>query len=545
MKFRPATPARRPTVLARAAQSLNAGDAGNTALLCRQGLRSRPADAGLWRLLGVALLRLGDISGSIDALRKAVAHAPGLALAHLNLGSAMRAAGHTDEALACFERAIELDPRLAAAHYNVGNTQLSARRLEASVLAFDAATRLAPDHFGAWFNRGHALKALGQLEEAAASYRQALRIQPGSGEAWWALADHKGVRLTEEDAAQMTSRREHPALSESSRVALEFALARAQEELGRYDEAFASLLSANRRQRNLVRYDSVAYEQQVDSVMSHFSDLRLARTEAADTGLCGRPGDAPIFIISMPRSGSTLVDQILSSHSRVTSTDEPDTMERLVQSLSAERHLEFPHCLVHASGEGGIAPWNLVAPNTRDTLARTYLAETRALVGDAERFTDKSLGNGLLVGLIATLLPHARFVLVERDPLDTGLSCWRQLFARGHAYSYDLAELGHRLRQHQRLAKHWQELMPERVLSLRYEDLVQDLESQARRLLDFCELDWQAQCLDFHQNPRAVLTASASQVRRPLYTTAIGRWQHYAAHLHGLQEALTASSAAP
>jgi tetratricopeptide (TPR) repeat protein len=467
-----------------------------------------------------ALLRAGQPEEGIRALRSAVRHGPGFALAHLNLGSALRSAGQGEEAVACFRRALALEPTLAAAHYNLGNALLASRQPLAAMPAFDAATRLAPGHFGAWFNRGHALKAVGRLDESAESYRQALRIDPASGQAWWALADHKGVRFSADEVACMEQLRGQAGLGAPAITALEFALARAWEDLGRDEEAFELLRSANRRQRQQVHYDAGAHEREVDRIVAWFDRDRLAGAAAAGVG---DPG--PIFVVSMPRSGSTLVDQILATHDEVTSTDEPDTLQRMVEALAPGQPSAWTEALGELEGR-----WA--------SFGRRYLEQTRPQAGGRTRFTDKSLGNVALVGLIALALPQARVVLVARDPMDTCLSCYRQLFARGHEYSYDLQELGHRYRQYRRLMAHWREVLPGRVLDLGYEDLVDDLEGQARRLLSFCGLPWQPRCLDFHASDRMVLTASAAQVRKPLYRSAIGRWQRYAAQLQPLRAAL-------
>jgi hypothetical protein len=242
----------------------------------------------------------------------------------------------------------------------------------------------------------------------------------------------------------------------------------------------------------------------------------------------GDPDPAPIFVVGLPRSGSTLIEQILASHSLVEATHELPEVGRLIQQLNRERRdrVAYPEAVRDLADDAWAA------------LGRSYLARSRQYRGNAPRFVDKNPNNFASIGLLSLILPNAKFINARRHPLDTCLSCYRQLFARGQPFTYDLVELGEYYLQYDRMMAHWHAVLPERVLDVQYEAVVADQGRQTRRLLEFCGLPWEDACLRYHETQRAIRTASSEQVRLPIYTTSIGTWRNYARELERLIEIL-------
>jgi hypothetical protein len=296
---------------------------------------------------------------------------------------------------------------------------------------------------------------------------------------------------------------------------------------GAYDEAFQHFQEGNRRRREQFLqegqgFDRAAHSELVDRLLRVFTADYFERVRGF-----GSDSEVPVFVTGMPRSGTSLVEQILSHHPEAAGLGELRDIPKMVTDLPARLQTaeKYPECLAYldqAAVQG---------------LGQAYLNRIQQLAGSARRVSDKMLENFLHLGLIATLFPRARIIHCRRDPLDTCVSCYLQFF-HGLDFTWDLADLGSYYRDYQRLMAHWQTVLPMPILDINYEDLVADVEDQSRRLLTFCGLDWNDRCLRFYENPRAVRTVSKLQVRRPIYTSSVGRWRHYAAHLGPLQEAL-------
>jgi hypothetical protein len=301
-------------------------------------------------------------------------------------------------------------------------------------------------------------------------------------------------------------------------VQLNFALGQAYESRGDYERAFAAFAQGNVERRARENYDPVHTEHVNDRIVSVFTPEFIAQHEGS-----GDPDPAPILIVGLPRSGSTLIEQILASHSRVEGTQELPSLARVTQLITRARR-------------GGAYPEALRELSRRDwaELGRRYLDHTLRYRQGAPRFIDKMPNNFPNVGLVHLILPNARIIDARRDPLDTCMSCFKQLFAQGQTFTYDLLELGEYYLQYLRMMEHWDRVLPGRVLRVHYEDVVADLEGQARRMLAHCGLEWEGDCLRFHETVRAVRTASSEQVRRPIYRDSVGAWHHYAKHLEPL-----------
>jgi tetratricopeptide (TPR) repeat protein len=370
---------------------------------------------------------------------------------------------------------------------------------------------------------GNTLKTVGRQAEAIEAYRRVTVLRPELSEAWWSLSNLKTFRFTDEEIETIQRQLEVPELSDEARVQFCFALAKAREDRGDYARAFELYERGNGLRRAVESYDPVQTEAVNERIMEVFSAEFLARHAGY-----GHPDPAPIFVVGLPRSGSTLVEQILSSHSMVDATHELPEVGRLINRINRERHdrVTYPDAVRDFADENWAA------------LGRSYIEQTSQYRDSGPRFIDKNPNNFANIGLLSLALPNAKFINTRRHPLDTCLSCFKQLFARGQPFTYDLLELGEYYLQYDRLMKHWHAVLPGRVLDVQYETVVADQEAETRQLLEFCGLPWEDACLRYYETQRAIRTASSEQVRRPIYTDSIGIWRHYERELAPVIEIL-------
>jgi tetratricopeptide (TPR) repeat protein len=509
--------------MAVAAEHHRAGRVAEAERGYREILRANPRNVDALRLLGVLALGQGHGDEAEIHLRRAVALAPDFAGAWFDLGRVLKERDHYVEALDCFRRASGLEQANVAALSLEAATFAQMGATDAAIATFERALALRPDHAASLLGLAHALKAVGRIDQAVDAYRRCARVKPDNGEIWWSLANLKTYRFLDEEIAEMEARSADEGIEESSRVNFLFALAKATEDRGDYARAFELYREANARQRMLVSYDPVQAEVMNDRIISVFGPKLLA------AGSEGDPSDAPIFIVGLPRSGSTLLEQILASHPLVEGTSELPYVGRLTASLSRNQPggLNYPEAVAELSGRHFRA------------LGAEYLE--RAAVhrhSQAPRFIDKMPNNFPSIGLIHLMLPNAKIIDARRHPLDACVSCYRQHFAKGQSFTYDLTEIGHYYLEYQRLMDHWHAVLPGRVLTVQYETLIADFEGQVRRLLEHCGLPWNDACLRYHETERAVRTPSAEQVRQPPYTHSIGQWRRYEAAIGELIDVL-------
>lgn len=453
------------------------------------------------RLLGIVLHKSGQPADAIDAYRQALQSAPDDALLWNNLGSAQRATGDGDGAADSFQRAVELAPQLGAAWYNLGKMYKTQGRLDLAQPALERALQCDRTHVPARVTLGETLRSLGQVEAAVAAFEQAIRDEPRAGGAWYALADLKTYRFDASQASRLQQLLAGDGLSDEQRIFIGFAAAKALDDLGRYEEAYAALAGANRlKHASFTGWDGAA-------LVQHYEHIGAAFLQPAPPPLDRQLGAEVIFVVSLPRSGSTLTEQILAAHSSVDAAGEMPDLAQILDAESARRGSLFPHWVEQATA----ADW--------DRLGREYLQRSLRWRGAAVRFTDKSLANWPLVGAIRRMLPAARIVNCRRDPVENCLSCFRQLFAQSHEYSYDLHDMARQWRSYDRLSRQWAAQFPEQVLDSDYELLVREPERYIPALLAFCELAFEAACLEPHRVQRSVRTASAAQVRQPINAT--------------------------
>ena len=514
--------------LAHAAEHQQAGRLEEAENIYRDVLRDNPANVNALRLLGTLAAHAGRLHQAEGLFRRAVTHAPDYAEARLDLGRVLKEQHRLEEAITELEKAIELEPDNYQGHFLLASVLAPAARTEDALAAYRRVIDLRPHHAGAWLGLGHMLKTVGHQAEAVEAYRECIRLKPGNGETYWSLANLKTYRLSDADMREMEAQLERDDLDgesdTQSRVNFQFALAKAWEDRGDFEHAWKHYEKGNSIQRMEESYDPVATEVKNDAIVEVFTHEFFEAHEGQ-----GHRSDEPIFILGLPRSGSTLLEQILASHSMVEGTAELPYAGMVADSLARNRAdgVQYPHAMRE------------LGPNQLRKLGQDYLDLARIhRTGGRPRFIDKMPNNFPSVGLLHTILPYCKIIDARRYPLDSCLSCYRQLFARGQSFTYDLTDIGEYFLQYQRMMDFWHEVLPGRVLTVQYEDMVTDFETQVRRLLDYCELPFEDACTRFWETDRPVRTASSEQVRQPIYTNSIHRWRRYEHHLEELIEVL-------
>jgi Flp pilus assembly protein TadD len=509
---------------------LNAQGRPNEAeIACLQAIALRPHFAQAYNNLGNILFNLGRLDDAEKALRRAITLRPQLAEAVANLGNTLRAQGRLFEAEAVLRQAIALTPNRAEIYYNLGNVLGDQDQLIEAETAYRRAITLKPNFADAHNNLGATLKYLGRFTDARRSVERALQLMPQNVSYFLNLSELKHFGTEDSDLAAMQDfARNIEALSVKQQIDLHFALAKAYEDVGRYDDTIQQLLAGNALKRRQIPYDEAAAIGTLERIEKVFTPELMQTFQ--DTG---EPSSAPLFIVGMPRSGTTLIEQILASHPQVFAGGELQDLNIVAANIdpTASCTLPFPEVMPHLSGAH------------LQRLGARYIAEITRRAPNAVHVTDKLPSNFRFAGLIHLALPNARIIHVVRDPVDTCMSCFSKLFANSQYQTYDLAELGRYYRRYQTLMEHWHRVLPPgRILDVLYEDVIADLEGQSRRIVDHCGLEWDARCLTFHETERPVHTASAVQVRQPIYRSAIGRAQLYKPFLQPLLAELSGAA---
>jgi tetratricopeptide (TPR) repeat protein len=476
-------------------------------------------------LCGLATLSLAADKGN-DAerlLRHALQQSAHNPLTWRVLAQALAALGRLAAAEAAARRLVKLEPDNAQSWITIASVSTRLLRNEEALEAYEEAARLQPEEIRLRMSIGHIHKTLGRRSESEAAYKAALTMDPAHGDAYWSLADLKNYSFSDAEIAAMQSLLTNDSIDRSNTARVHFALGKAFEQREQYADAFAHYARGNSLRRVDAPFDIVHFERRTARIREFFDAAFFARSAGS-----GDPDPAPIFIVGLPRSGSTLVEQILASHSQVEGTMELPNIISITHQfddMAASRD-GYPETV-------GTAPVGLLA-----ALGSRYLEETAPLRSGRKHFTDKLPNNFSHVGLIHAILPQATIIDARRHPMDCCFSTFKQHFAEGQTFSYDLDDLGRYYRCYLSLMDHWDVVLPGKVLRVQYEDLVRDPEMNIRRLLDHCRLPFEGGCLDFHQTRRSVRTASAEQVRQPIYTSGVGHWRHFEDELQPLRRAL-------
>jgi len=482
-----------------------------------------PGDAALRNALGVAQEALQRHADAEQTYRAALALDPGMADAHANLGNCLRRLGRAFEAEAHLVRAIELRPAFAVAHFNLGVLLQERGEAERAIAEYRRALVHRPDYIEALNNLGSSLRTQGFVDEARATFERILELSPTQLEAHCNLAPFKTYQPGDPQIEQLLSQQHRlPSLPEDGRVRYWFTLGKMLEDVGRHDESFAAYAAGNGAKRALTPWDERAHLALQRRIVAAFPRERLARPVAPSA-----EGPVPVFIVGMPRSGTSLLEQVLATLPDVHGAGEITWLgETLASAGEGDAGYRFPESL---------AAW---PDDALAALGRRHVERLRALAPTATHVVDKLPDNFMHLGLIHLMLPGARIVHAMRDPMDSCFSCYSRLFSGDNlGYTYDLGALGHYWVSYHAFMRHWHAVLPPgRILDVPYETLVSDFENQARRLVDYLGAPWDERCLGFHANRRVVRTASVAQVRRPIYRTSVARWKPYQRHLGPLLE---------
>jgi tetratricopeptide (TPR) repeat protein len=492
----------------------------------RKHLKQYPTDVAAIRMLAEVAARLGRYADAERLLARCLELAPGFTTARHHYAIVLHRQHKDLDALA------QLEPLLAQESRNPGYRNLRAAALaglgdyETSLQVYAEVLREYPRQARGWMSYGHALKTAGRRDESISAYRRSIALMPQLGEAYWSLANLKTFRFSSKDVATMRSQLARPDITAEDRFHLHFALGKALEDVGSYAESFEHYAEGNRLRAAALRYDpdrNTANRRRLKTFFTRqFFNERVG---------FGDPALDPIFIVGLPRSGSTLLEQILSSHSLVEGTKELHDIIDIAQSLGRPA----------ARGEPSRYP-DVLATLTADkcrTLGAQYLDQTRVQRRTSRPcFIDKMPNNFVHIGLIHLILPNAKIIDARRHPLGCCFSNFKQHFARGQHFTYRLEDIGRYYRDYVELMAHFDALLPGRVHRVIYERLIDDTEAEVRRLLDYCGLPFEEPCLRFYENERAVRTASSEQVRQPVYRDALDHWRHYEPWLDPLKAAL-------
>ena len=484
--------------------------------LLKPHLKEDPFDAAAIRMLAELAARIGRMRDAENLLRRAVELAPGWTAAKSNLALVLGRTGRPAEAMELLDDIFAVEPE------DIGHWNLKAATL-GRLGDFDEAIRLyegvlarTPNQPKVWMTYGHMLKTVGRQEDGVAAYRKAIAIKPDLGEVWWSLANLKTVKFDDRDIDAMQAALDSADLRDEDRFHLDFALGKAMHDAGRPEEAFAHYSKANALRLKSQPFRSEEITRTVDRCIEAFTaDAFAERRGGCETA-------DPIFVVGMPRAGSTLVEQILSSHGLVEGTSELPDLPMIARKIGA-----YPGTVLNLGEE------------ERRALGEEYLKRASVQRRTSKPFfIDKLPNNWLYVPLIQLILPNAKVVDARRHPLACCFSNFRQHFAKGQAFTYDLGDVGRYYSDYVRLMAHVDAALPGRVHRVIYERMVDDTEAEVRSLLEYCGLEFEPACLEFYKTERAVRTASSEQVRQPIYRDATEEWRAYEQFLAPLKEAL-------
>ena len=496
---------------------------GEADKIYRSILKRDPNHVEAARLLAGLAVENNQFRDAEVFLRHAASIAPDYGRLWIDLTNVLREQEKFDEALECALKILDMAPDKAESHLLVASVFGSMGRHEDAIRCYEKALDIAPDKPGAMSGMAHHLKTVGRQQDGVAMYRKAIAAKPDHAEAYWSLANLKTFRFDEHEVQAMQTLLEDDALEDESRVQLHNALGLEYEAREDYDQAFSHFDQCNFLRRQSEIYDPLETQAGNDSIIEIMDEEFIGKRE----GL-GCSDDSPILIVGLPRSGSTLIEQILASHSLVDGTFELSDLPRVAKKIRrfSRKRSSFPSNLLDLEEQH----WKKIGDD--------YIESTRKFRAGAPYFIDKNPNNFIFVGLLRIALPGAKIINALRHPLDSCFGTYKQLFASGQPFSYNLTELGEYYLQYQRLMDHWKQVAPGFTLDVRYEDVVADLEGQVRRILDFCHLPFEDDCLRFHETERAVKTASSEQVRQPIYSSSVNLWRNYEAHLGELIQLL-------
>ncbi len=510
--------------MAMAAEHHRRGEDDKAEQLYRQVLQKNPQNVDAMRLLALLACTANHFDDAERMLRKAIEVAPDFLGAYMDLGKILKDMDRLEEAIDCFRKAVALAPNNFKPQMQLASTLAPAALNIEAVTAHQRALEITPNHPGALLGLGHALKTAGRQAEGIEAYEQCIKVRPDNGETYWSLANLKTYTFRDDQIEEMEQRVRSEGLDPNAEINFLFALGKAYEDRKEYEKSWQYYEEGNEKQRMSVGYDPVLTEIQNTDIINTFSKAFFDSHKGM-----GNPDPSPIFILGLPRSGSTLLEQIIASHSMVEGTSELPYLGRIATSMNRNRAdgINYPEAVLELKDKHF------------DQLGEKYLQKAKMhRIEGKPFFIDKMPNNFPNIGLLHSILPNAKIIDARRHPLDSCFGNFKQLYAKGQNFTYDLSDIGEYFLQYQRMMDHWDEVLPGRVLHCQYEDTVNDLETQVKRVLEYCGLPWEEGCVNYHQNDRVVRTASSEQVRQPIYNKSIGTWRRYESGLEELVDVL-------
>ncbi|MBT5204274.1 MAG: hypothetical protein HOL98_12525 [Gammaproteobacteria bacterium] len=494
--------------------------------ICRDYLIRNPEDVTVIRLLAEIGIKLGIKGDPEILLEDCLRIAPDFHLARNTYANALSEAQKYSQALVEIDYLEKAEPQNFSHSILAASIEVMVGNYEAAVKRYEILTQQFPRHAQLHNSHGHALKTIGRQADAIAAYRRAISVKETLGETYWNLANLKTFRFDPVDVDRMRALIAKDETTPKDYYHLCFALGKALEDRGEFDDSFGYYVLGNERKQQQEGYQADDTTNDINALISHctqslFETRPTTGNQAAD----------PIFIVGLPRSGSTLLEQILASHSMVDGTSELREMVAIARRLGGKRNRDdkslYPEILSD------------LTPAQCLELGQEYIESTRIQRGSAPFFIDKMPNNFQHVALISLILPNAKIIDARRHPLATCFSGFKQLFAAGQTFTYGQTNISRYFSDYARLMAHWDEVLPGKVLRIEYEQVIADVETQVRRMLDYCGLPFEEACLSFHETRRAIRTASSEQVRQPIYTDALEQWRHYSAHLEPMRAELS------
>jgi len=508
--------------MSKAKEHQEAGRNENAEDIYRNILKENPDHIEAARLLAGIAMEHKKYRDAEIFLQRVVKNAPEYSRAWVDLVAAQREQNKFREALYSAKKLLKLDPSLSESYMVLASAEGVSGLHEQAINTYKKAVKLDPNRAGAMCSMAHHLKTLGKHEEAVDAYRKAIKIKPEHTESYWSLANLKTFSFKEEEITAMEDLLSNSDLPDAGRVHLFNALGLEYESRKNYDKAFENMSSCNVLRRKAETYDPVEFETTVEKLIELLPAKKIKASKMEEKVV------TPIFVVGLPRSGSTLIEQILASHSLVEGTHELHELTLAMQSTRDKFDItkRFPEAISFFKYDH----WKM--------LGEDYLSNTEKYRTDKLFFIDKNPNNFAFIGAIKLAIPNAKIINAKRHPLDSCYGSFKQLFASGQPFSYDLIELGEYYMEYQRIMDHWHKVCDGFILDVSYEEVVADLDQQVKRILEFCDLPFEEGCLHFHETERAIKTASSEQVRKPIYSSSVNLWRNYEDKLADLIEIL-------
>jgi tetratricopeptide (TPR) repeat protein len=511
--------------LVQAANCLFAGKLGKVETLCRAHLKKHPTDVSAIRMLADVGIRLSQFEDAQNLLERCLELVPDYHMARNNYAQVLFKRQQYDAALHELEVLIKVEPHNPGHHVLKASIFARIGRYDEAIEIYHWVLARYPAQARIHLSLGHALKTVGRQAEAIDAYRSSMALQPKLGEAYWSLANLKTFRFEDHEIEAMRVHVSDQSIAVEDYSQLGFALGKALEDREEFSESFSSYVKGNASRRRMTGWDADEHHQRCQNMIEFFNGEFFASIRNQ-----GCPAPDPVFVVGLPRAGSTLLEQILASHSQVEGTMELPDIISIARRLNGKKRKSdrslYPGALAGFSAE------------QLAELGQEYLERTQILRTDTPFFIDKMPNNFVHIGLIHSILPNAKIIDARRHPMACCFSGFKQYFASGQNFTYGLSDIGRYYRDYVELMDHWDKVLPGRVLLVQYEDVVADTEKQVRRILDYCGLPFEAACLDFYKTRRAIRTASSEQVRQPIYNTGVDQWRNYLPHLAPLTSAL-------